>query len=308
MTASTPNPGATVAAAPPATLRVFVVVPCYRAADELASCLDSLARQTRPFDAVVVDDASASEAVDRVVAAFEDDARFTIVRRTERGGPAAARATALAEIAEIGNDDDIVVLVDGDDRLIRDDALAIIADAYERDPQVRMTFGGVSVDGSLPYDDRPYTDWQLDLGLTAWSRWRAHHPRSFCLGHYRAHADRVRVRWPNGNWLAGATDIGLVLPLLEQCRAAEVRQLDTALYGYRVARDDGRTLHRSWRGRLRQLAGEWRARGPAAFPVALAWTYSPKFVKRATEPLLDTFGSWLSGGGRRGDSPDDGGQ
>src|SRR5690349_13064554 len=93
------GPKAGVSAVP-----VGVIVPVHGPAPWLAEALDSVLAAA-PDVVVVVDDGSAEPIV-------PGDARVTLVRRDESGGPGAARATGLEALdAAI----DLVALCDADD-------------------------------------------------------------------------------------------------------------------------------------------------------------------------------------------------
>lgn len=115
---------------------VGVIVPVRAPAGYLGLALDSaLAQSPPPARVVVVDDASPEPLALSDVHA----ARCTVVRREERGGPAAARATGLE-----GLDTPLVALLDCDD-LWEPGKLAAQLEVMERHPQVGLCFGRATV-------------------------------------------------------------------------------------------------------------------------------------------------------------------
>jgi len=88
-------------------MRVGVVLAVRGPAPHLGAALRSvLEQEPAPDSVVVVDDAS-----DEPVALPAGDGDVLLVRREERGGPAAARATGLAALGDV----DLVALADADD-------------------------------------------------------------------------------------------------------------------------------------------------------------------------------------------------
>jgi glycosyltransferase involved in cell wall biosynthesis len=124
---------------------VGVIVPVHGFAPYLAETLDCLlAHAPAPDAIVVVDDASPEP-----VALHPDHAgRCTLVRRSSCGGPAAARATGLAELA---GDVDVIALCDSDDAWT-DGKLAAQLAAFERFGDAALCFGRALVVGA---DGRP---------------------------------------------------------------------------------------------------------------------------------------------------------
>ena len=109
----------------------------------LAEALDSVLGE-RPDAVVVVDDGSPLPL--RLVGDHAE--RCALVRREQRGGPAAARATGLAALAE---DNDLVALCDADDAWLPG-RLAAQVDALGREDGAVLAFGRARIVGP---DDRP---------------------------------------------------------------------------------------------------------------------------------------------------------
>lgn len=249
--------------------QIYVLVPFYEGLPELSRCIRSLKNQTIDYTAVFVDDCSATSTHQAVEKKLEPDPRFVLLRRGERGGPAAARATGLDYIVkDSACEHDIIVLVDGDDRMLRDTALQIIADTYREQPTLKMTFGASLTHTGERTHTKTYQNWHLHGGLVRHLiSWRGDHPRTFKVEHFKACRKYMRWSFPNGQWLRGATDIALILPMLERCSTDEVLHIDTTLYEYRTSRYDGRSTHHKAGGRAQQLASEYFVRKSLIFSI-----------------------------------------
>jgi glycosyltransferase involved in cell wall biosynthesis len=117
--------------------RLSVVVPVWNGELGLARCLEALTSSTyKALEIVVVDDCS-TDATARIAREF--DVRY--IRSSKRLGPANARNIGARNT--IG---DILVFVDAD-VVLPADGLQMIADDFERNPQVAAVFGS--------YDDAP---------------------------------------------------------------------------------------------------------------------------------------------------------
>jgi len=120
---------------------VGAIVPVYGEAPFLAAALDSVLEHDRPPEqVVVVDDGSPTP----IALEARHAGRCTLVRREQRGGPAAARNSGLEVLGT-----DLVALVDSDDLWV-EGKLAAQLEAFERHPQAGLCFGRaviVGVDG-----------------------------------------------------------------------------------------------------------------------------------------------------------------
>jgi glycosyltransferase involved in cell wall biosynthesis len=119
---------------------VGVVVPVHGFAPYLAETLDCvLAQEPPPGAVVVVDDGSP----DPLELHPDHAPRCTLVRREERGGPAAARATGLQALNDAI---ELVALCDGDDSW-EAGKLAVQVEAMRRVPEAALSFGRATVVG-----------------------------------------------------------------------------------------------------------------------------------------------------------------
>jgi glycosyltransferase involved in cell wall biosynthesis/MoaA/NifB/PqqE/SkfB family radical SAM enzyme len=83
-----------------------ILIPAYNCAAALPACLDSILEQTaQPLEIIVIDDGSTDETA-KVAEKFDG---IRLIRRTERGGAGAARASGVREARG-----DIVVFIDSD--------------------------------------------------------------------------------------------------------------------------------------------------------------------------------------------------
>ena len=108
---------------------VTVIVAVYNCEAYVGECLESLRSQTLGgFECIVVDDASTDGSVEAVRAQIAGDGRFTLIERTENGGPGAARNEALGRAR--GR---YVMYVDADDRLVSDALEKLVSRADEQE-------------------------------------------------------------------------------------------------------------------------------------------------------------------------------
>ncbi len=269
--------------------RLFVVIPFWNCEPLLRACLASLASQSVGFTAVVIDDASGPGAAMLARGWCGQGERRWLLRNATNTGPAGARQLGLSRVLEASqSEQDVVVLLDGDDELAHERALEVIGQVYEREPEVQMTLGSHRRSSGRPPPAKRYERWHFDWRLTDAVSWRAHHPRSFRVGLLRRQWNTIRWRWPSGGFIRTGTDAALLLPLLRALEWHQLRQLSEVLYVYHDVRPDGKTLARSPKTRALQLAAEAYVRRSAwwllAAPPRMALYSVTRRLKRALTP------------------------
>ncbi len=143
---------------------ISVIMPVYRTRPEwLAEAIASVRAQTYArWELLIVDDASGDAGLDAVLArAAAEEPRVCVQRLGTRGGISAASNAGLAKAMQ-----DYVTFLDHDD-LLAPHALAVMADALARDPDIDLAFSDEDqiVDGhrAAPYF-KP--GWNPDLMLS----------------------------------------------------------------------------------------------------------------------------------------------
>lgn len=177
-------------------------------ADVVARHLESVARQSvRDWRHVYVN-ASAGEddAVDRILsarAAFDSRIEYVAQHPETRKG---ALENYLAIWRKL-DDDDVIVMLEGDDWFAVDEALEVVARAYA-ERRAEVTYGSfIWRDGKMgfarPAGDRPRDD-----------HWRATHLKTFRAGLVKKIVD-ADFRRTDGEYFRHAGDRALMIPLLE---------------------------------------------------------------------------------------------
>jgi glycosyltransferase involved in cell wall biosynthesis len=118
--------------------RVAVVIPCFNDGDLAEEAVASI-REREPVEVVVVDDGSTDSETLRRLATLE--AHGVKVVRRENGGLGAARTTGLASTRA-----PFVYPLDADD-LLEADALGVMADALDRNPELKFVWGDYTLFG-----------------------------------------------------------------------------------------------------------------------------------------------------------------
>lgn len=215
--------------------KLHVVVPVFNGPELLDRCLESLAAQDDVnYSVIVADDASDDPGVENVVDRWVRTCRHFSYRRQ----PVNRCATRnIVETISLTNMDatDIVVIVDGDDRLTRDDALSRIRAAFLGD--VEVAYGSFIPDPFNPHcpTARPIPGEVLAQG-TIRAFTKAHgqyfnHPYAFRRRAFNAINPFEYLSGETGEWLRHGYDITLMCALIEVA-GRRVAFMPELLYAY----------------------------------------------------------------------------
>lgn len=208
--------------------RFLIIVAVRNAEKYVGACLASIKQQPAhvPFVCVVIDDASTDgtlEAIVDVVGSTTLDTRFRVVMRQERRH---SLRNIVESIREYGKPHDVVMIVDGDDKL-RPDALYAIARAYVQGAW--MTYGDFVTSAGRPNWMPPYP-WHVVAAnnFRAWP-WSVPHPKTFRKELF----DRISLDdfQHDGQWFQTAGDVALMLPMLEMAGERAI-YIPEVLYEY----------------------------------------------------------------------------
>lgn len=229
---------------PPAPPVHFVlIVPGWNCEAMAADCLRSIAEQ-KPggytFEAHVYNDGSTDRTAD-VLDDLHCDERVHLYQASENKGAAFARHWLFDHTADV-DPQAVMVLLDLDDLLERG-ALRRVAAEYARGREVWLTYGNWQ--RHMPGSPRMYRRGRVDFYAPSVVRERSYRTQpGFLVPPLRTFRrfllDAVEPRHVqdrDGNWLRCATDRALMMPILEQCAAHNMRGIPNEIYRYRPRPD-----------------------------------------------------------------------
>jgi tetratricopeptide (TPR) repeat protein len=203
-------------------VHITVVSPARNAAEWAARCTASVARQSFKNCHIYIDDASDDGTG---IAAIEGGNERTKVQvnRTGRRGVLANLLAACRELPP----DEVVVWLDGDDWLVNDDALQIVAEAHAS--------GALVTYGQFKWHSTRRIGFAAPTGPDPRSEpWRATILRTFRAGLVTRIKDED-LRWPDGSHLDLACDQAVMLPVLEMAGQDRARFIPQILAEYNDA-------------------------------------------------------------------------
>jgi hypothetical protein len=211
--------------------RITVIVPFYNPGKFLNGCVDSLIEQDyEHFRVIFIDDASTDEAATFTA---PNDLDAILIRNHANMG---ALYNINEAIKNYCGADEIIVCLDGDDKLTCTDALSFINIEYQQHDCWVMYGQYIDSEGengiSAPFSS-PKNLAGLRLG------WRTSHLKTFRAGLFSQIAleDRELECFKDlqGNWFKSATDAAIMFPLIEMAGFEKVLFNDKVLYQYNLA-------------------------------------------------------------------------
>jgi glycosyltransferase involved in cell wall biosynthesis len=110
-------------------LKFKIVVPYYNS-EWIIKCLESIQTQTfKNFDVIAIDDCSKIDNFEETLNYFQNDSRFKIIKNEHRKYALYNIYHGLKNIFE--NDEDVAMIIDGDDWLSDENSLQKVANIYE---------------------------------------------------------------------------------------------------------------------------------------------------------------------------------
>ncbi len=120
-------------------VKFYIVSVMFNAQNEVLEHIDMLKQQSyQNFHCVLVDDMSTDQSVSVVNQATNDDPRFSLIVNSEKKYKVRNVLDALASVNP--DDEDVVLIVDGDDRLAHEGVLQKVFDVYQ-EKNALLTYG-----------------------------------------------------------------------------------------------------------------------------------------------------------------------
>jgi glycosyltransferase involved in cell wall biosynthesis len=211
-----------------------VVITSYNCARWLPWALDSIASQKYPRQVCVVDDASTDPEQWTIISRYCEKYGWRSVRNEKNRGALYSRVVGI-DALECG-DDDIIVNVDGDDWLSRDDALDIVARAYDKG-DILLTYGSY-----MTYPDgergvcRPTPRGVVQKNAYRQHRWVFSHLKTFRYILWK-NISREDFARDGGEYYREATDMAFMYPMLEMS-GGRFQFIKDVLYVYNRASEN----------------------------------------------------------------------
>jgi glycosyltransferase involved in cell wall biosynthesis len=213
--------------------KFHVVVPVHNAEQWIVRCLESIAHQNYDnFGCVIVEDGSTDKTQERIVDFLREHPRrgkFRLFRHHTKHCP----LESIVWGTEVSgpNLDDVIVIVDGDDALLKTNVLMQL-NSYYQDSDLWLTYGdfihqSTGQKGSINkplYSTENYRD--------VWQNWCTSHLRTYRHKLWRMIDDSDLREIETGNYYTMAGDLAAMYPMIEMAGVKRIRYIDIPWYLY----------------------------------------------------------------------------
>lgn len=210
-----------------------VVVPSFNCVDYLPRCLQSLESQGyKNYAACVINDASTLPRHGEIVDEFCQRNGWTAVHHEENTGALFSLIDGVRHLAP--KDEDVIVVLDGDDWFAHENALSRLAEEFS-DPDVAITWGQYEVYPKAWLPVRyaaPVPDEVIEQNTWRDQPWIFWHPHAFRYGLWRQIKDED-FRDADGEYFRISGDQAFMFPMLEMA-GKHGRYIDDVLYTYNI--------------------------------------------------------------------------
>jgi glycosyltransferase involved in cell wall biosynthesis len=208
-----------------------IIIPCYNSEKWIQKSIDSLYNQTyKNWECIIINDASTDNTL-KVIKLYlqtigDDLNKFRIFERTQNVGALENIVYGINLICD--NDEDVIVLLDGDDWLASNDVLEYLNCIYQ-DPNIWLTYGQyIRVSSNTLGNNKPLVNTR---NYRAEGDWYTSHLRTFKYKIWK----RIRnedLKMANSKFYSMAWDLAILYPLIEMSGMNRIKYIDKVLYCY----------------------------------------------------------------------------
>lgn len=204
------------------------IIPTYNSGGNLARCLGSILHQDfTKWTAVVIDDKSTDNSL-KGAASMLLDKRIDVIENPKRFGATYSRYRGIHHACK--NEEDVCLLLDGDDWLEGTKALTIIDRAYQGGAEA--THGSyLTTNGKPPINTEHYNETIQRTQSYRESKWKCQPLRTFKYKYFRFIASD-NFKDSKGDWFTACTDLAIMFPVLEQVEYPGFVHIPDHIYRY----------------------------------------------------------------------------
>lgn len=161
-----------------------IIIPMYNAEKWIEENIEVIKRQSHEnFQCIIIDDLSTDEGPAVVKKNIQNDSRFVFIQNRRKLFSLGNVCQTIQRIHP--HDEDVIVLVDADDRLAHEHVLRRLAEIY-KDTDCWMTYGSYSdQNGDVDPVCRAYPDHIIAKNRFRQVKWRASHLKTFKIHLWR---------------------------------------------------------------------------------------------------------------------------
>lgn len=197
--------------------KFIIITPLYNVEKWIKLCINSVAKQGYDnFQHYLIDDMSddnTNQIIEKYSEAYET---VNLITNTEKKYALRNIWDTLEELDL--DDDDIIIILDGDDWLAHSNVLNKLNDLYNHN-DCWMTYGSymeypTNIKGKFA---KKIPDYIIDGTSYRESEWMSSHLRTFKYGLWKKIKKQDLINEKTGNFIKAAWDLAFVFPMLEMC-------------------------------------------------------------------------------------------
>lgn len=208
---------------------LYIVILAYNYQNYIKECIDSVLMQSyNNYKVVIIDDAS-TDNTNKIIKKNINN-KFRLLTNKSNKGTLYNHIQALAN-NEI-RDNDIVIHIDGDDKLIDKNTFSIINKAYTDNPDHLVSYGNYITASNNPSICKP---WDKNITVSNYIApigWIFSHLRTFKYKLWK-HINKNSFYDKNGEIFSSAGDVAIMKPVLELAGRKRTMYISRPLYYYR---------------------------------------------------------------------------
>jgi len=208
-----------------------IVVPIYNSIQWVEKCIMSINDQKYDnWGAILIDDASTDGTLDKIIATVKEKCapgKFRVMSRNVNVG--ALENTIFGTNAICEDDEDIIVIVDGDDWMFDNNVLSYLNEVYQ-DENIWLTYGNFIYESNQQIS-------KTNKLITNTRTYR--HSQNYCSSHLRTYKfkiwkkiQEVDLRDSYGRYYKITGDLAVMYPLIEMSGLNRIKFIEKPLYVY----------------------------------------------------------------------------
>ncbi|KKN82797.1 hypothetical protein LCGC14_0306210 [marine sediment metagenome] len=209
-----------------------IVVPVFNSEKWIKKCLDSIKYQTyKNYKVVVINDYSNDRTAEIIEREIKNDTRFNFIDNTVK--KCALENTVIGIHSICKSDEDIIVILDGDDWLPSNDVLEYLNGAYQDDTWI--TWGQFKLLSTNKICKFKEENWCIDVDKD----FHRIHMLRYYFSHLRTYKyflfkgiKEEDLRDSKGNYYTTAGDVVVAVPMIEMAGHKHRKCLDKIMYVY----------------------------------------------------------------------------
>jgi glycosyltransferase involved in cell wall biosynthesis len=215
-----------------------ILTTCYNCEAFIKECIESaLAQNENEWEMYIIDDASTDNTLKVAKKASNGDSRIKILSNKKNNGLTFNQTLNFVHHAK-PNDEDVIIILDGDDYFLHPKVLSYIKEIYSKG--YWFTYGGIrhSPNFRMPEDFYTEINWSVSL-----------RNQTFCLSHLRSYKffllkniKNIDLKDKKNNFFEFGVDVALGIPMVEMAGENRCFHVKDGLYYYRYHKDN---VHRS---------------------------------------------------------------